>query len=65
MNAQESISIENLLKRHSYDCEYKNGAVEVKAPIHTIKGRQAVVSNYKTVVIHSYGEACKFLDDRA
>lgn len=64
MNAQESISTENVLKRHGYDCEYVNGAVEVKDPVHTIKDGQAVVANFKTVVVRTYGEACKFISDR-
>lgn len=61
MNAQESISIENLLKRHSYECSFKDGVVIVKDPVRcSNSGRE-----YKDVTIRTFQAAIKFIEDRS
>lgn len=61
MNAQESISIENLLKRNSYDCRYEAGVVIVKDPVQSsLSGTE-----YKDVTIKSFKAAIKFIEDRS
>lgn len=61
MDAQESISIENLLRRNSYTCRYKDGVVIVDDPVQSsLNGTQ-----YKKVTIRSYKQAIKFIEDRS
>lgn len=61
MTAQESISIENLLKRNSYECSYADGAVTVRDPAQS--STQGTV--YNDVKIRSFQAAIKFVEERS
>jgi hypothetical protein len=61
MNAQESISIENLLKRNSYECSYANDVVTVRDPVQS--STQGTI--YNDVKIRSFQAAIRFVEERS
>ncbi len=61
MTAQESISIENLLRRNSYECSYVDGVVTVRDPVQS--STQGAV--YNDVKIQSFQAAIRFVEERS
>lgn len=63
------ISAKEEMERHGYTVEEyvpaeDGGHLYVLDPVHCVAGRSLKWVEYRRVRIGSYGEACKFLDDR-